>query len=299
MDWKSVNFDWNRVRAFLVTAEQGSLSSAARVLSLSQPTLSRQVSALEEELGVALFERGPAGLELTPNGLSLAEFAAEMGEAASRLSLAAAGHSQAIEGSVCISATEMAAAYVLPSIIQQLRSAEPGIDIEVVASQSASDLRRREADIALRSFRPTQPYLIARRLGESHHYLYASAQYFKHLGAPTRPDEFRDATFIGFDRSETLIEAYRNFGLELTQSNFPVITQDQTVQWAMAKSGLGITVMFEQVGAAEPDMVRLFPDAPPLVSENWLVTHRELHTNRRVRFVFDFLAESLVKLTSE
>jgi DNA-binding transcriptional LysR family regulator len=69
MDWRSVNFDWNRARAFLVTAEEGSLSAAARALGLAQPTLGRQVAALEEELGVTLFERVGRGLVLTQSGL--------------------------------------------------------------------------------------------------------------------------------------------------------------------------------------------------------------------------------------
>ncbi|MDH3432443.1 MAG: LysR family transcriptional regulator, partial [Gammaproteobacteria bacterium] len=73
MDWRSVDFDWNRARAFLVTAEEGSLSAAARALGMTQPTLGRQVTALETELGVALFERGGRGLELTPSGLDLLE----------------------------------------------------------------------------------------------------------------------------------------------------------------------------------------------------------------------------------
>ena len=293
LDWKSLRFDWNRVRAFLVTAETGSLSAAARELSQSQPTLSRQVMALEKELGVALFERGPAGLELTPNGLALLEFAREMGETANRLSLAATGQSQAIEGNVCISATEIASAYVLPPIVHGLRAREPGIHIEVVASQRASDLRRREADIAIRAFKPTQPYLIARRLGESHHYLYASRAYLKAIGWPKKIEDLDDATFLGFDRTDTLIDAYRTLGLELTQKHFPIIVHDQMVQWSMAKAGLGIALMLEDVATKEPDMVQLLPDSAPLLTENWLVTHRELHTSRRVRFVYDFLAEQL------
>lgn len=295
MDWKSLRFDWNRVRAFLVTAEEGSLSSAARELSLSQPTLSRQVSALERELGVALFERGPGGLELTPNGLALLEFARDMGETAGKLSLAASGRSQAIEGSVCISATELAAAFVLPPIIHDLRAQEPGIDVEIVASQHASDLRRREADIALRAFRPTQPYLIARRLGESHHYLYASKSYLKTYELPEKTQDLDDATFLGFDRTETLIDLYRTWGLELTQKHFPIIIHDQLVQWAMAKAGLGIALMIEDIAANEPEMVQLYPGSTPLITENWLVTHRELHTSRRVRFVYDFLLERLAE----
>ena len=71
MDWRSVKFDWNQARAFLVTVEEGSLSAAARALGLTQPTLSRQVDALARAIGVVLFERVGRGLVLTPSGLKL------------------------------------------------------------------------------------------------------------------------------------------------------------------------------------------------------------------------------------
>src|SRR6186713_1703226 len=105
MDWRSVNFDWNRARAFLVTAEEGSLSAAARALGLAQPTLGRQVSALEEELGIALFERIGRGLRLTAGGLDLVEHVRTMADAANRLSLTASGRSQTIEGPITVTAS--------------------------------------------------------------------------------------------------------------------------------------------------------------------------------------------------
>ena len=134
MDWRSVTFDWNRARAFLVTAEEGSLSSAARALGMAQPTLGRQVTALEQELGVALFERVGRGLALTPSGLELVEHVRAMGDAARRVSLTASGRSQSIEGTICITATEVYAAFVLPPIAEKLRRSAPGITVEIVAS---------------------------------------------------------------------------------------------------------------------------------------------------------------------
>ena len=125
MDWRSVQFDWNRARAFLVTAEEGSLSAAARALKMTQPTLGRQVTALEQELGVTLFERRGRGLELTPTGLDLVEHVRAMGNAASSLSLTASGQSTSLEGRVCITATDVTAVFVLPPIIEKLRLAEP------------------------------------------------------------------------------------------------------------------------------------------------------------------------------
>jgi len=121
MDWRAVKFDWNRARAFLVTAEEGSLSAAARALGLAQPTLGRQVDALEEELGVVLFERVGRGFTLTPSGLELLEHVRAMGEAANRVSLAAAGQSQSIEGNVSIAASETYSAMLLPKIVARLR----------------------------------------------------------------------------------------------------------------------------------------------------------------------------------
>ena len=110
MDWRSVSYDWNQVRAFLATVEEGSLSAAARALGLTQPTLGRQVAGLEAALGVTLFERIGKTLVLTAPGMELLEQTRAMGEAASRLSLAATGQSTSIEGHVRISASDSPAA---------------------------------------------------------------------------------------------------------------------------------------------------------------------------------------------
>ena len=166
MDWKSINFDWNRARAFLVTAEEGSLAAAARALDMTQPTLGRQVSALEDELGVELFNRRGRGLELTPNGIMLVEHVRAMGEAANLVSLSASGGSQKVEGLVCISASDAFSTYHLPAMIRRLKDKAPGIQIEIVASNELSDLRRREADIAIRHVRPEQPDLITKLVRE-------------------------------------------------------------------------------------------------------------------------------------
>ena len=98
--------DWNQLKAFLETAETGSLSAAARKLGLTQPTLSRQVAAIERQMGVTLFERVGKSMSLTPTGLELLEHARAMGAAAEALSLAATGRSQAVGGVVSVSATD-------------------------------------------------------------------------------------------------------------------------------------------------------------------------------------------------
>lgn len=293
MDWRAINFDWNRARAFLVAAEEGSLSAAARALRVAQPTLGRQVSALEQELGVVLFERVGRDLVLTPSGWELVDHVRAMGEAANQVSLTAAGQSQQIEGSICISASDSFATYSLAPIIGKLRREQPGIEIRVIASNKPSDLRRREADIAIRHFRPEEPDLIARKIHETEAYFYATPDYLREIGNPTTVDGFQHADFMGFDGIETMLAAVNTVGLGLTLRNFPILIDNHAVQWEMVKQSVGIGVMTAEIGDAEPKVERILPDIQPFVVPIWLTTHRELRTSRRVRIVFDFLAEEI------
>lgn len=293
MDWRAVAFDWSRVRAFLVAAEEGSFSAAGRALGMSQPTIGRQVAALEEELDVILFERAGHGPTLTATGLSLVEHARAMGQAAMDLALTAAGQSVSLDGTVVISASDIDATYTLPPIIAKLRATHPGIEVEIVSTNETSDLGRREADIAVRSFRPTQPDLFARKIKDGRAYLYASPDYLETLGNPTTAEGLSQGQFMGFDRSDVVINALNALGLSLTAANFPVITANQHVQWELAKRGVGIVIMTEEVGDAEPLVRRALPDFPPFPIETWLTTHRELSTSRRMRVVFDLLVEGL------
>ena len=295
MDWRSVKFDWNRARAFLVTAEEGSLSAAARVLGMAQPTLGRQVNGLENELGVILFERVGRGLTLTPSGLELLDYVRDMGNAAGRVSLAASGHSQSIEGTICITASEIYPAFLLPPIIAKLRQEAPGIAVEIVASNAAVDLRRREADIAIRSFRPTQPDLIAKKVKDDPARLYATSQYLARIGNPKSPAELSKANFIDFDTIDMVVNGLNKLGLSLTQKNFPVITANHLVQLELVKQGVGIGIFPESVARNEPLFEQALPELDPLVFPIWLTTHRELNNSRRVRIVFDLLAEELAK----
>lgn len=292
MDWRAVQFDWNRARAFLVTVEEGSYSAAARALNMSQPTVGRQVTALEDELGVALFERVGTKLELTTTGLELVEHARAMGDAATRFSLSATGQSQNIEGTVSITASEAVAAFLLPQIIAGLRRDHPGIEIEIVASNEPRDLHRREADIAIRNFRTGPADLIARKIKDGFAYLYASPAYLERVGPIHTAADLTRTELFAFDRSEVMIDGFRALGLDVGREQFPITTGSHLVQWALCKEGAGICAMMAEVGEAEASVQKILPDIAIPVPI-WLVCHRELRTSRRIRLVFDRLAEGL------
>jgi len=292
MNWQSVSFDWNQARAFLATAEEGSLSAAARALGQTQPTLGRQVSALEEDLGVTLFQRAGRSLSLTQAGLELLDHFRAMGDAASRISLTASGKSQAIEGQVRITATNVMATYYLPAVLKQLREIAPEIEIDVVASNEVRDLTRREADIAIRHVRPEQPDLIAKLVGETSAHFYASTEYLDKHGRPETASDLSDAYFIGFEHPERLLTMFNALGLSLTKRNFKLTTASGTMTIELVKHGLGISVLSKEIAELTPGLEPVLPELDPIPVPIWLVTHRELHTSRRIRLVFDLLAES-------
>ena len=294
MEWRRGSFDWNHVRSFLVTADEGSFSAAAKALAIAQPTVGRQVAALEEELGVTLFERVGRGLALTPVGLELVEHVRAMFAGALRVSRVAAGQAVSLDGPICIAASELVASYLLPPLVAKLRTLHPGVSVEIVASNAAQDLRRREADIAIRNFRPDDPELVARKIRDSEAYLYATPAYLRTLGKRVTREALTRAAFVDFDHSGTFRKGLAAaLGLTLGEASFPLVSQSQHVQWALVRESAAIAIMMAEVGDAEPAVVRALAELPPIVVPMWLVTHRDVKTSRRVRVVADFLAEGL------
>jgi len=287
------NLDWNQLKAFLETAETGSLSAAARKLGLTQPTLSRQVSAIEQRMGVTLFERVGKAMALTPTGLDLLEHARAMGAAAEALGLAATGRSEAVGGVVSVSATEAVAAQLLPPLVRRLREQEPGIAIEVISSNALSDLLRREADIAIRHVKPTQPDLIARLVRETQASFYASTDWVETHGHPRTAQDAARLPFVGSDRSGQFLSYLRQHGLPLSEDNFSCYADHNVAHWGLVCQGMGIGAMMDDIARGTPGIVRVLDEVPPVRFPIWLVSHRELRTSRRIRVVFEALAQGL------
>lgn len=295
MNWNAVSFDWNQARAFLATVEEGSLSAAARQLGLTQPTLGRQVAALEAALDVTLFERIGKSLVLTESGLELLDHVRAMFDAANRVSLTASGQSQAIEGRIRITASDVMSAYILPEALKKLREIAPLVDIDVVAANDIQNLQLREADIAIRHVRPEQPDLIAKLIGDGAAYFYASKSYLRKHGRPTSKSDLTNHSFIGFGDNQRMVDTLNQMGMSLTPGNFRVGSKNGLVAWELARSGMGIVIMSDKVGEPSKDMERLLPEMDPMLFPIWLIAHRELHTSRRVRVAYDLLADFLIK----
>ena len=284
------NPDWTLLRSFLAVAETGSLSAAARQLGLTQPTLGRHIADLEASLDTPLFTRIPRGLQPTDSALSLLPAAQDMRDAAARLALLAAGRQESLVGTVRLTASRVVSHFLLPPMLARLRVAEPGIEIELVPSDTSESLLFREADIALRMYRPTQEGVVTRHLTDLRMGLYAAPSYLDRKGRPQTLEDLAGHDVIGFDRSDLMARMLASLGLSIPTDSFAVRTDDQVVYWNLVRAGCGIGGGQRLVGDPDPSVERVAAFLPLPALPVWLTAPEALRQNARVRRVMEHLA---------
>jgi DNA-binding transcriptional LysR family regulator len=295
----SAPFAWDLIRTFLAVAETGSFTAAAKALGSSQPTVGRQIAELEAQLGTPVFRRETRGHRLTEAGLRLIDHARAMNLAAARLSLEAAGQAETLKGTVRITASVVVSHYLLPGIFEAIRRAEPEIELELNPSDATENLLFREADIAVRMYRPAQLDIITRRVGTQRLGVFATRVYLDRAGTPTSPADIPDHTFIGYDRSDLMIRGMREMGIPADRSMFAIRCDNQTVYIEMVQAGCGLGIVPLNIAARDPNLVRLMPDLTLPDLPVWLAAPEALRTSPRIRRVWDLLAEGLGKLAGD
>lgn len=283
----------DHIRTFAAVAELGSLSAASKKLKLTQPTIGRHIDLLEEKLQVSLFVRGREGMKLTQRGLELVESAGAVTRASSDFERHAAGLDSSLKGSLRISANEVLGVMILPRLLKEFMNSYPEIEVEIDISNTAANLLRRDADIAIRMFRPKQNDLVARKLTELPLGLYAHRDYLRHNRQLRTIQDLREHRLIGFDRDPSIIDAAAKMGGKLARSNFQFRTDNIIAHVEAIRAGIGIGITHKGFANAWPDVVRVLPDIilPPL--ELWLACHMDVRYNKRVRLMMDFLAQHL------
>jgi DNA-binding transcriptional LysR family regulator len=293
MDKSLTHADWSLIQSFLAVAETGSLSAAARQLDRSQPTLGRQIHALEDELGVSLFDRHARGLKLSEVGTQLLPMAQQMHTAMTSFSLAAAGQSQQLEGSVRITASVFASHHLLPPILAQIRALEPAIQLELVATDTTENLLYREADIAVRMYRPAQMDIISRYLGDVNLCFCAAQTYLDQAGRPQNPEDLFHHDLVGFDANEQIIKKMQQRGWPASKESFATRCDLQSAYWQLIRAGCGIGFSQIQVAEADPDVEVLDLDVEIEPLPVWLAAPQAMRQTPRIRRVWDLLAEGL------
>ena len=289
----NTQFDWSLVRSFLAVLDHGSLLGAARQLNASQPTIGRHVTELENHLGIVLFDRTGRGLIPTESALRLAESARVMQIGADQLARSAMGAEQSNAGTVRISASQPIACFALPAVLAQMRLTLPQVQIELVASNSVSNLLKREADIAIRMVQPEQATLVARKIGKVAIRACAHQDYLRRRGVPRQPADLLSHDLIGSDRNDEILKGFTAMGFGVTRENFAFRTDDLIVVWQEVRAGLGIGFVSEHLIRTDPVVVPVLSKLAIEPLPVWLAVHREIRTNKRIRAVYDFLSEAL------
>lgn len=286
--------DWSHVQIFLALAEAGSLNRAAPQLGLSQPTLGRQLVALEESLGQLLFERHSRGLSLTEAGQALLPAARRMREGAQELALALAARDQSLAGTVRLTASDIVSTYFLPPVLHVLRQRYPEVQIELVVSNEQEDLQQRSADIALRMVRPEQEMLVARKLSEWRVGVFAHRDYIARRGLP-QMSTILEHDWLGYDRSDRMLRGFAAAGTPVPVSFFGLRCDNQVVIWEAMRAGMGLAVGAVALGERDPAVQQVLPELLIEPLQMWLTAHRELRDTPRLRVIYDALATAFAR----
>ena len=290
------HLSWELIHVFTAVAKLGSLSKAAKALNTSQPTLSRQIALLENKLGITLFERSTQGLKITELGSKLIESSNLMLQASEQFLRSASGSTLSLAGNIRISANEIIGLYYLPEAITAFNQLYPEIQVEVDISNQTTSLHKRDADIALRMFRPKQPDLIAKRLPDIQLNIVASKEYLSKHGHPKSVREINQHNLIGFDREPQFLKSIQQLGLPLTETNFHFKTDFLPLQVELARKGAGITITHKHLIKQWSELEVLMSDIAIPNLEFWLVCHADVQHNRRIRVLMDFLSIHMEEL---
>jgi DNA-binding transcriptional LysR family regulator len=273
--------DWDKLKVFHAAAEAGSFTHAGEQLGLSQSAVSRQVSALEQELTVSLFHRHARGLILTEQGELLYRTAHEVFMKLESARAKLTDSRERPNGDLKITTTVGIGVHWLTPRLGEFGDLYPDIRITLITTDEELDLAMREADVAIRLRQPTQPDLIQRKLFSVHFHAYASPEYLKRFGTPRTHDDLdkHHLLVLGghvpsyLQNTRWLVDVGRN-GIGILRA---------------CQAGLGIAMLPDYIVEEDGGLVQLFADSETIALDAYFVYPEELKSVARVQAFRDFL----------
>ena len=278
-----MNANWDDLRVFLVLAREGTLTTAARALRVSHPTVARRVKALEKQIGARLFERLPDRFVPTQAGEGLLADTEAMEKAAQSIHRRSAGLSDTVSGTVRLSAEEATAA-LIARYSAELRNKLPQIEFEVISSHTLANLSRREADLLIREQVPDLGGIVARKLGRGSYAIYAARDFPVKRSTPAA---LAALPWVGFDDDHIRMPG-QSWLLDYRGGRRPEIRGNNwLVLHEATRTGAGLAVLPCHLGDPDPMLRRIGSIIPSVFADQWLLVHRDLRALPRVRAVMD------------
>lgn len=290
--------DWDKLRIFHAVAEAGSFTHAGETLNLSQSAVSRQISSLEESLGVTLFHRHARGLLLTEQGELLHKTAKEIFGKLSMIEGQISDSKQLPEGPMRITVAEFMGSTWLAPRLGKLREEHPDIQLTLLLDDRILNLGMREADAAIRLYKPEQPDLVQRHLTTLRFQLAASPAYLKKHGRPNDVKDLRNHTLIGFPENVPAPFANPNWifrlaGVDPEQNNNIMMMNSMYAIQSAVESGAGIAALPQYMIHNNPNLDVVLPEAERAGVDVYFVYPEERRHSKRIAIFRDFLLESL------
>jgi DNA-binding transcriptional LysR family regulator len=285
--------DWNLLRSFIAIYETGTLTEAATRLHTTQPSMGRHLRELEAQIKETLFVRLPGKLKPNARADALFEAILPMRHSIREAENLFVNTATSVSGVVRVAVSEAYAYHVIPSILAPLLEEHPDLEIELSVSNQTDNLLRRDADIAVRFFRPLQDDLIAIKVGDTSLGMYAHEDYLKRHGEPTELELTAGHVVSGNDREPMPKTGVIHGAPPKQPIRFRFRTDFVLAREASAMAGHTMSVMFVDIAKTKPQLKRIFPDRINLQQEVWLCAHEELRRSPRMRLVWERLEVSL------
>jgi DNA-binding transcriptional LysR family regulator len=285
--------DWNLLRSFIAVYETGTLTEAARRLGTTQPSVGRHLRELEGALGEALFVRLPGRLKPTERAHALHSVVAAMKASALEAERLFADAREVLVGTVRVAASEVYATHVIAPILARLLAEQPELEIELSVSNLADNLLRRDADIAVRFFRPDQEDVIATHVGNTELGLFAHESYLARHGEPDGFELPAQAFIAGFDREPVPLGPLIKGEAPGRPVRFRLRTDAILARYAAVETGFGVGAYLVDVASERPGLKRILADRFGQPQEVWLCAHPELRRSAAMRFVWGHLDNAL------
>ena len=279
--------DWNLLRSFLAIYETGTLTQAAIRLNTTQPNMGRHLRELEAHIGETLFVRRPGKLEPNSRARELFEATSPIAIAIREAERVFTGDGGEIAGTVRLAVSEVFAYFVMPKIIAPMLHEQAQLEIELSVSNLSDNLLRRDADIAVRFFRPEQSDIIARKLGQVEFGLFAHEDFIAKFGEPDTFEVPKQGFLTGFDKEPFPLAQSIRGEAPAAPLRFRFRCDSNLARQAIVECGGGIGMFPLDIAATRPALRRVLTDRVKLVQEVWLCAHEELRRSKRMRFVWD------------
>lgn len=288
--------DWDKLKTFHFAAEAGSLTAAAEKLGVSQSAVSRQIAALEAQIGVPLFQRHARGLILTAQGEALKTLTDDMAAASARADSAIADARDKVMGELRVTAPVAFGTTWLASRLGAFVDQYPELSVHLVLDDREFDLLRLEAECALRLWPAGQAELIQRKLFEVRVHLYASNEYLEKRGTPQTADDLDSHRIVAYRNPEAVQLASLDWAVHLGREDREARPAAMEVNSILAvnravESGFGIGALPDYITRGRPNIVRVLPETEGPKFEAFFVYPSDLKRSRRIVAFRQFLID--------